>query len=487
MGLAYVQFYKNKYSYPKYTNTLTPYGPEIESTPVGVNLKSGSLRLKGTMTDFMSCNYMRITRDDKIIFGWIDEVNFHTDNSFIVNYSVDPFRTYKNKIDIGTQFVKRRSQVTNKKDLLLGGLSEEFEIETSQKIWGNYNTRTLVIQVIPEPAYIINNTPVQPTPYHFYFASYNPDNWQSSDVLVEFYTKLRASSAISNIITTYSLPYMNTVPLPDVILPLFEGEELIDSIEGFKMLSGTLDVKNLLTRSRLIEPPMDYNELSKIQYTTQIMVPDSGIINIPNEIWAKGNVKLRQDIDLFSGASNYMITYGSNDNLSALSIRGSSTSSIPIISNPYDTYLSQNQNALTTSLMGDVASLAVGAGTFAMAPNIISGGAVLKGASGLVSGYSSMEDKKNMSSSNPPSFLGTAMANHYSNMFFLITKYAKITNKTIVNERYGYPVETIQNVSMPTSGYTELQNCSVDSTDGTVPKWAITEINSLFNDGLLIM
>lgn len=486
MTMAKVQFYKNKNSYPKYSNTLVPYSSEVDSTPVGMGLKSGSIRVSGTMDKFMSCNYIRIKRGTSVLYGWIDEVNYHTANSFTIHYSVDPFRTFKDKIEIGTQYLRRSSTVTNKRDMLLGGLKEEFAFETQNLIWGNYHTRVLVVQVTPEVGYIVNNTPVQPTPYHFFVANYNPDNWQASAHIVDFFTKLKASSAISNVITTYTMPYMDTSTLPAVDLQLMEGKEIASTVTGFKMISGTLDVKDLLTRSRIIEPPMPYSELSKIQYTTQVMVPDAGIMNVTNEIWSKGNVKVRQDIDLFSGASNYMITCGVNDDLTGVSVRGSSTSSIPIISNPYDTYLSQNQNALTTSLIGDVASLAIGAGTFAMAPNIVSGGAAIKGVTGLVSSYSSMEDKKNMSPSNPPSFLGTAMANHYSSNLFLLSKYAKITNKTIVNGAYGYPVETIQNVPMPTAGYTEIQNCNVSSTDGTVPKWAIEEINTIFNNGLLI-
>lgn len=486
MGMASIQFYRNNYNYPKYSNTITPVGEPMPSTPVGVGLKAGSVRVKGTMPDFMSCNYMRIDRDGARIYAWIDDVEYHTDGSFHVRYSVDPWRTFKDKVQLGTQFIKRSTQVTNKLDTLLGGNRQEFDMSTQTLPWGNYNARVLVIQVTPEPAYIVNNTPVQPTPYHFYFASYDPNNWQASDTLVNFFSKLRSSSAISNVITLYSLPYMNITTLPEVVLPLFEGEELVEEVEGFKMLSGTNDVKNLLTRSRLIEPPLNIDTLSTVTHTTQVLVPDAGILNIPLEVWHKGNVKVRQDVDLFSGASNYMITCGENDEVTAISVRGSSTSSIPVISNPYDTYISQNQNALTTSLIGDVASLAIGAGTFMLSPNIMSAGAAVKGVTGLVSDYSSLQDKQNMSPSNPPSFLGTAMANHFGNFLFLITKTPKITNRSIVNERYGYPLETVGQVTVPSSGYIETQNCNV-SGDGTVPRWAIEEINTIFNNGLYIV
>lgn len=486
MGKGNLQFYQNKYDYPKYTENITPVGSSMEFTPNGMGLKSGKIDVAGDTAKFMSFNYLRMIRDNETIYAWIDEVTYHTKDSFTVAYSVDPYRTFKSKLTLGTQYVRRSATPTNKLDPLLGGLQQEYEFNTENILWGNYNARVMVLQVNPEPAYIVNNTPVQPTPYHFYFVGYNPNNWQESDVLVDFFAKLRASGDVSNIITIYNLPYMNISDLPEVVLPLFAGEELKYSLSGFKMLSGTLDVKNLLTRSRLIEPPLSYDTLARRPHTTQVMIPDAGLMNIPDEVWARGNVKVRQDVDLFSGASNYMITCGDEDDLTAISVRGSSTSSIPIISNPYDTYLSQNQNALATSLIGDVASLAIGAGTFAMAPNIVSGGAVIKGASGLVSSYSSLQDKQNMSPSNPPSFLGTAMANHFNNLFFLLSKYAKVDNDGFVNARYGYPTETIQHVNVPTSGYLELQNANV-SGNGTVPRWAIEEINTIFNNGLLIV
>lgn len=481
-----IQFYQNKYDYPKFSNTITSVGTSLAFTPNGMGLKSGTIAVAGDMNKFMNCNYIKMTRGGQVLYAWIDDVVFHTANSFTVGYSVDPYRTFKSKLTFGSQYVRRSSVTTNKLDPLLGSVSQAYDMETTQYLWGNYHSRVMVIQVNPEPAYIVNNTPVQPTPYHFYFIGYNPDNWQATAPLTDFFAKLRASGAISNIITMYNLPYMDISSLPEVVLPLFEGEELKHSIEGFKMLSGTNDVKDLLTRSKVIDTPMAYSQLTRKGHTTQIMIPDAGLMNVPDEVWARENVKVRQDVDIFSGASNYMLTCGASDELTGISVRGSSTSSIPIISNPYDTYMSQNQNALATSLMGDVASLAIGAGTFAFAPNMVSGAAAVKGVTGLVSSYSGLQDKQNMSPSNPPSFLGTAMANHYSSVFFLIIKTARVTNQDIVNARYGYPVEIIQDVTVPTSGYLELQNSNV-SGNGTVPRWALEEINTIFNNGLLII
>lgn len=481
--MAKLQFYKNKYYYPHYSESLISYGTSLDCTPVGMNLRSGTLRVKGDMTDFMSCNYLAFTRDFQTLYAWIDDVKFRTEDSFEVTYTVDAWRTYKGKVSLGTQYIKRSPLPTNKPDHLLGSTSAVADVTTLENTWAT-TERVLVVQATPEPAYVANNTPVQPTPYHFYFTSYNPDNWQASAVLTSFFGKLRGSSAISNIITMYSLPFMNIGTLPSVALPLFEGDEQVDTVEGFKFLSGTNDVKNLLTRSKTIDIGVTTAELTRTAHTVQLLVPEAGIMNIPDEYLAKPNLRLRQDVDLFSGASNYILTYDTDNKLSGVSIRGASTSSIPVISNPYDTYISQNQNALTTSLIGDVASVAIGAGTFLMAPNMVSGSVALKGVSGLVGDYAQHQDMKNASPSNPPSFLGTAMANHFHAKFFVIVKRPAVTNTTAVRGRYGYPYEMVDTLTLPTSGYIETQDCSVTSTDGSVPRWALEEINGNFNSGI---
>ena len=127
MSMATVRFYQNKYSYPDYSESLQSYGSSMESTPVGLNLRTGKLRIKGSMSDFMSCNYVGITRDNRTIYGWIDDVEFHTANSFYITYTVDAWRTYKSKINLGSQYIERSPIETNKFDPLLGSLKETNE------------------------------------------------------------------------------------------------------------------------------------------------------------------------------------------------------------------------------------------------------------------------------------------------------------------------------------------------------------------------
>ena len=56
-------------------------------------------------------------------------------------------------------------------------------------------------------------------------------------------------------------------------------------------------------------------------------------------------------------------------------------------------------------------------------------------------------------------------------------------NEIEVRERYGYPYNRISALSIPASGFIQTQNCNV-SSNGSVPLWAINEVNQLFNGGI---
>ena len=160
-----------------------------------------------------------------------------------------------------------------------------------------------------------------------------------------------------------------------------------------------------------------------------------------------------------------------------LSVRGSTLSTIPILSNPYDTYLSQNQNTLAVGLLGDVANLTVGA----FSGNVPVAGA---GAMGLVNKYSSLADAQAIIPSNPPAFLGSALVSTFNQRFWAQIISKPYDNEPEVRARYGYPHHRIGNLTIPSSGFIQTNNCSV-SSNGSVPMWAINEINQLFNAGIL--
>lgn len=489
MGMAMLRFFKNQYRYPHYSNTITPYGQPMECTPVGLNLRSGTLRVKGDMDDFMNCNYMSLTRDGHTLYAWIDDVRFRTEDSFEVQYSVDAWRTYKNKIDLGTQFVVRQPQETTVIDPLLTSPKSYPEVTSLLHSIGDPQKRIFVVQVRAGGGEIFSNTPVNPTPYQFFMREYSVNNWAEDEALDRLMTVLSGSAETKNIVTMYSIPFMKLGDLPTLDLPVITPGNT-ELIPGFKMLTG--DSPNLrLSISTEIYRDMDnIADLLRVEHSIQIVIPEAGIISVPDEIWIKPTLALRQDIDLFSGACNYMLESkdGTFFEYFTQSARGSSVSSIPIVSDPMDTYISQNQNALTTSLIGDVASIVGGAavagasGGWGMA---IGTGMMGTGAGNIASKVADILDSSSKVH-NPPAFLGTALVSNFNQLFWVITTRRGVTNASQVHSTFGYPANMVKKLDFPTKGYIQTQLCQVYTTDGSVPKWAIEEINKNFDNGILV-
>lgn len=494
MTMATIQFYKNKYRYPHYSEVITAAAPPMDCTPVGINLKSGTLRVKGSMEDFMNCNYMKLTRGGHILYAWITDVQFHTAESFLVSYSVDAWRTYKDKINLGTQYIARRPQSSKLYDKLLGSSTNYPIVDSLMHQIGNPAQRVFVVQTRTTTDEIFSRTPVQPNPYTFYFRAYDVNNWTSDTVLQNLMASLINSAEPTNIVTMYSIPYMDLSSLGNRELPVKNASETV-LVSGFKSL-GSEDPSQLLTISTKLSIPANIDEILRTNHSIQVVIPEAGIIQVPDELLTKpGGVYLQQDVDLFSGACNYMLTADGAMPFTQ-SARGSSISSIPIVSDPLDTYLSQNQNALATSLMGDVASIAggvvlglgmggaVGAGLGGMAA-AIGGGSVVSGINGIVGRHSAQADIANKFS-NPPAFLGTALASKYNQLFWLVAAYTNIENADAVHTNFGYPWGMVDSLVFPGAGFIQTEGCNVSSTDGTVPAWALEEINSNFNNGILV-
>lgn len=492
--MAILQFYRNQYRYPHYSNSLTSYGESMPCTPVGVNLKSGTLRVKGTMTDFMSCNYLRLTRDGQHIYAWIDNVTFKNEDVFEVSYSVDAWRTYKSKINLGTQYIARRPQATSRKDKLLGGLNDYPDITSVRFPIGLPNKRIFVVQVRPASGELNSRTPVQPNPYQFFLREYDVNDSRSDASLSALMSAVSGAEPV-NIVTMYSIPYMNISGLQNQDLIVKTASSNLDPITGFKFLNGQ-DPATLLH----IETPfslvgIDIDELLRVEHSVQLVIPEAGILDVPDELLVKGDLQLRQDVDLFSGASNYMLVDGDGSNAYTQSVRGSSISSIPIVSDPLDTYLSQNQNALSTALMGDVASIAGGAAMMMGGGGLIAGAGGLASAFGggtIISGINNIVGREAQQAdmarayTNPPAFLGTALASNYNQQFWVVVRKTGVTNSAQVHSNFGYPYGIIDALSFPSAGYIQTEGCAVMSTDGSVPRWALDEINSNFNNGILV-
>lgn len=495
MGMASLQFYKNKYRYPKYSNAITPYGIPLPCTPVGVNLKSGTLRVKGTMTDFMSCNYLALTRDLQTIYAWIEDVQFLTEDSFLVSYSVDAWRTYKSKIDLGTQFIARRPETSNKKDNMLGASVDYPEVTSTIFPLGMPSKRVFVVQVRGAGDEPFSRTPVQPNPYQFFLREYDCNNWTSDSSLTQLLTLLQGSAEPINIVTMYSIPYMDLTELSTIPLPVKTADGTT-TVGGFKFLDQDPTPRLTLTTTFSLLGTMD--DLLRTDHSVQLVIPEAGVMNIPDELLVKEELRLRMDVDLFSGACNYMLVSETGDIYDtpySQSVRGSSISSIPIVSDPLDTYLSQNQNALATSLIGDVASIVAGgamvigtgglAGGAGMVASAFGGSSAISGINNIISRQANQADIANKYS-NPPAFLGTALASTYNQLFWVVVTKKRVENAELVHTNFGYPWGIVDSLVFPISGFIQTEGCAVSSTDGSVPKWALDEINHNFNSGILV-
>ena len=503
MDMALLQLYKNKYNYPKYSASLTAYGSTLNCTPVGFNLRSGKVRVEGSFSDFMSCNYLALTRDGRTIYAWIDDVSFLNDRVFEIGYTVDAWRTYKGSIDLGTQFIKRSTIATNLKDTLLGSTQGYWDIDSKLYEVGNTNKRVMVAQVRGTTDSLFSNVPVQPTPYMFYLVEFDINDWQSCKPLSDLMALLVDNAEVENLVTMYSIPYMNISGVPAQDLVLKTASATLSPITGFKCLDGSTDASGLL----YVETPLTIpsKTLLRVDHSVQVVIPEAGILNIPDEIlFADKQIFLRQDVDLFSGASNYMLVttddYGLGKKYYTQSVRGASVSSIPIINNPEETYMSQNQNALITSMIGDVASVALGVGTMGMGGGLarflggggdaisrqIGAGIAVSGGTGLMNTWAGIQDAGN-SPHNPPAFLGTALAANFNQKFWVVTRQMEVTNSDKVHGNYGYPYNMVDDLSFPDAGYIETQSCHVSSKDGSVPRWALNDINTLFDNGILVI
>src|SRR5699024_10189471 len=216
-------------------------------------------------------------------------------------------------------------------------------------------------------------------------------------------------SAESSVVTMYSIPYFSGyLELPEESLVFDIGGES-ESIPGWRLISHKTGINEMMVDT--INIPTDHinmNSFLRVDHTAQIVVPESGVLNVPEQLLTKGHVQVRCDMDLFSGASNYMLVSG--DDLYTNSIRGSSASTIPVLSDIADTYISQTQNSLTTPLIGDVAIVGMGGvasmtglGAMAGVPMAFGGIASIMGQ------HAKKEDLKATNTANPPAMLGTAL------------------------------------------------------------------------------
>lgn len=463
---------QNNYPYPYYGSTSVV--GTVSSKPVAKNLRTGYIDMQ---LDNLNFNYLSFPLKGKTIYAWITDIeHLSGDRLYRVHYQVDAFRTYRNNINIGTQFIERSPEPTNLPDPLLGSTRP-----TNVYFWKTYyfakpNTRYLVVQVRDYPLASVSLIPGQPTMYNFYIAEYNINNWKDSAPVATLMQLLSNGERPQNIVTAYSVPHIDLSSSDGFIdwpLRVRYANDEYEDVQGWKVLKDTPGNQNLFVTSCPIN--LEAEKYIKTSHNISIVFPDAGIMNVPDSIAVLDDLNVKMYVDIFTGACNYILCTGNAP--THLSVRGGATASIPIISDPYDTYISQNQNTLMASMLGDVANLTYGIITRNPA-------SLATGGMGVLNRIASLEDAKNEIPSTPPAFLGSALMPHFNKTFWIEYTYALADNADQVNARYGYPKNMVDEVTIPNKGFLKLQDCSVQASGYPVPLWAIEEINNRLNEGI---
>ncbi len=469
-----IKLYKNPNPYPFY-GTISEY-KSVQASPRNQNVRTGYVDLQLSMGEIFNFNYLSFTRDGRTVYAWVENIEDIGGNKlWRVHYATDAFRTYKSELVLGTQFIARSPVPTLLEDNLLSSAEELNEYEMIPYSIGNTTRRFMVAQLRISLTNWASNTPGQPSPYTFLFAPFTVKNWVDSTPVINLLRRL-STEAKSNVVSLYSIPDISTsgmTVLDDSSAPLKVGTDNYDMAGWYYMREQNLYSGNFINNVALDIPA----GLTKTRHSVFIVIPEAGTLRIPTDLLYKDGLCLRRDIDPFSGVANYMIAYDNGLQPTNISIRGGAMADIPVLSDPYDTYISQNQNTLKASLLGDTATLATG---------IVMGEpmAMMKGIGGMFHQAVGLADAANVIPSNPPAFFGNAVLPTFNGRFYLLIVKKPYDNENYVHTRYGYPMNRIGPLTIPASGFIQTNNCSVSSTGG-VPLWAINEINQLFNAGIL--
>src|SRR5699024_5497286 len=196
-------------------------------------------------------------------------------------YRVDPFRTFRQNISLGTQFIERSERVTYKRDRLLSSEQAYADVEYHPINHINSNKRVLVVQVRGESSEYtsFSATPVQPNPYQFFVKEYNIHNWHEDDFVIELMEALVGMGETTNIVTMYSIPYMDTSDMQDYMLRVTDGDNT-ESVAGFKIIDDSIDVTSRLRFDIPIyfTGDVDKDRLMRVDHSVHLVVPDAGVI-----------------------------------------------------------------------------------------------------------------------------------------------------------------------------------------------------------------
>ena len=484
-----LKLYQNTAYYPDFSNSITLVKTIEEVSPRNIDTKTGFIDVQLSYAEVMNCNYCSIERAGKTIYAWITDVQEKSgDKLYTLKYSVDALRTYKNNLNYDRQYIVRHPNETDLFDSMLGSLNIVPTVTSTQLSMGDPDKRVFIVQhYVKDSTIIYSNVPLQPAPYIFYCVEFNPKRPLDTSAIELLMRQMGTGAKPENIVTMYSVPYFYIDGLPNAPtgMPVVQGLTTT-FIAGWKYIPQDVagyNIPNRLMNFTTINFP-NTSKVSRRKHSLKLVFPDAGIMSVPDDYRFIPGIGVRQDVDLFSGSSNYLLASDGGNVVYDLSLRGSAINSVPIVADPGDSYLSQNQNSIVTTMMGDVATAAA-LGFSIGGPAGALGGAIGRGILSLGGAIGNISDIGNKQV-NPPAFLGSALVASFNQKFWAVEVEWQTTNDSVVHSEFGYPYNMIATLTLPGSGYIQTRGCNIRS-DGTVPLWAIQEINNLFDSGLKVI
>jgi hypothetical protein len=483
--------FQNPHSYPNY-GSVTQVGTSFTITGVDIDDMQGEITTdKLTYAQRFSVNYLKLERDGVTLWAWITNVSRVSGANLVkLNFKIDAFRSFRASTTFGSQLVVRQPEATFDYDPLLRGNTGEPNTVTTTRIdIDNPDFRVLVVQIMRPDGDTNNYTnPVQPSPYIFYFKQYNINSQQTDTDIAALIKAITNSARPSNLAAIYSVPVFSSggMTLTMGSLPLIIGGSQVNIGSNFFRMTGG----SWALAVRRLSPTFTFTDkdILRTKHTVSIVIPEAGIIPVPDEVLFKANLRIRQDIDLYTGASNYMLVYDGAD-ATPYSVRSGGLAGVPIAYDVQQQMFAANKSNIISGLAGDVASIGIGvagiagAGVTGGISGYMGAGMIAKGAMGILGTMGSLADTINQQV-NPPSYLGSALAANFGQSFFIVTTRGRADNATVVRARYGYPVNQVKTLTIPSSGYIQTQDCNVG---GNIPSWAREEINQLLNNGLRVL
>lgn len=487
--MATVTLQTNPYNYPQYLYSAVPTVKVISNvTPKYQDSRHGYIQVQlDTRDDMYSFNYLKLEyiSGGRDIHAWVTDIEEISGNYlYRIHYEIDAYRTFISRCTIGNQFVLRNMTPNHILDGLLH-TNPYWTESTHAYAWDAQNMGYAVMQYITPDDEQPWAKP-GPVPYDLYFIPYTDSG--TPPIGLARALRAMATGSDTNLVGIYTIPYVN---LSGATLWADEGPRkdwyYFDTAD-YSPAKFQTEVLISLTSS----PISITDTFFQTEHDVTVVIPNAGIMKVPENIQRAGSFYLRMMVDPYTGTASYDIkTTSGAANLSGLKdkfLRSPGLGAINVVTDQAAAYQSQNRNQINASVLTDTAQI-VGGAALILSGNpagIASGIGMASSGIGNTVARKTMElDLENRISESPTSFAGCATVYTYYNQFWIIKRSKAATNASVVHTRYGYPQRKFMPVSLPTSAnpYLQLEAANI-KTDGTVPLWAVNEIEGILNNGI---